>query len=255
MVAELGCAQHAVRSVPSIPVAMNPNRLLLVEDDAISRGFLNHALESLTATVVDTANDAAHALALAREHSYALWLLDANLPDSSGEQLLHDLRALHPDVPALCLTAEVQRERLDRLQAVGFAEVLQKPLSILALHAAVRRALGAIAPSDDRDALVWDDVRALQALGGNVSTMRALRGLFVAELPTQAETILRAVAAGDADGAYAEMHRLKASCGFVGSARLLDAVRGLHEAPLDPERAQHFREQVAEVLAAAQSRR
>ncbi len=229
---------------------MKPKHLLLVEDDAVSRGFLHHALESLTATVVDTAADAARALVLAREQSYALWLLDANLPDSSGEQLLRDLRALHLETPALCLTAEIDRERLDHLHAAGFSEVLQKPLTTVALLAAVRRALDA----DDSDVPVLDDARALQALGGNIAAMQALRMLFIAELPAQADTILRAVAAGDADAARAELHRLKASCGFVGSARLLHAVRALSDAPHDRQRAQRFRDQIAEVLAAAQSR-
>ncbi len=237
-----------------MPPAMKPIRLLLVEDDAVSRGFLNHALESLHATVVDTVANAAQALLLVREQAYALWLLDANLPDASGEQLLRDLRALGADVPALCLTAEVQRERLDQLRAAGFIEVLQKPLAIAALHAAVRRALGATASTDRHGvALVWDDAQALRALGGSSTAMRAMRALFVAELPAQAEAILRALAAGDTTSARAELHRLTASCGFVGSARLLDTVRALYAAPHDPPSVERFREQVTDALVSAQS--
>jgi len=232
---------------------MNPIRLLLVEDDAVSRGFLTLALQSMPATVVDTANDAAQALAQAREQSHALWLLDANLPDASGEQLLGALRELRPDVPALCLTAEVQPERLDRLRAAGFAEVLQKPLAMATLHAAVRRVLGAWHRAHD-DSMVWDDARALQALGGNAAAMEAMRGLFVAELPVQCKAILRAIAAGNADAVRAELHRLKASCGFVGSLRLLDAVHALSDSPDDPRRAEQFQAEVAAALATAQSR-
>ncbi|MEO8743604.1 MAG: response regulator [Lysobacteraceae bacterium] len=232
---------------------MNPLHLLLVEDDAVSRGFLNHALQSMPSTVVDTANDAAQAIAIVRDHIHVLWLLDANLPDASGEQLLHDLRALRPNIPALCLTAEVQRERLDGLRAAGFVDVLQKPLSIAVLHAAVRAAVdGNASPSSDQQAQVWDDAQALVALGGNAAAMHAMRTLFVAELPGQAETIARAIAHGDADTVRAQLHRLKASCGFVGSLRLLDAVRGLHDMPLDAERARYFQEQTALVLAATQ---
>jgi len=234
---------------------MNPVRLLLVEDDAVSGGFLTHALQSLPATVVDTAINAAQALAYAhsREQSHALWLLDANLPDASGEQLLGELHELRPEVSALCLTAEVDEERLGQLRAAGFLEVLQKPLTIAALHAAVRRALGSVHPGDPSDAPVWDDAQALQALGGNAAAMHAMRGLFVAELPIQAAAILRAVAAGDTNTVRAELHRLKASCGFVGSPRLFDAVRVLFDAPDNPQYAERFREQVASALAAAQS--
>mgnify|MGYP001597537800 FL=1 len=232
---------------------MNPLRLLLVEDDAVSRGFLGHALQSMPVTVVDAAHDAAQAIAIVRGNTHALWLLDANLPDASGEQLLRDLRTLRQGIPALCLTAEVQPERLDGLRAAGFAEVLQKPLAIAALHAAVRRAIdGSASPSSERQAQVWDDAQALAALGGNAAAMRAMRSLFIAELPAQAETIARAMANGDGSAVRAQLHRLKAGCGFVGSLRLLEAVHGLHEMPLDAGRGSHFREQVRLALAAAQ---
>jgi CheY-like chemotaxis protein/HPt (histidine-containing phosphotransfer) domain-containing protein len=239
------------------PRSMNPLRLLLVEDDAVSRGFLTLALHSLPATVVDTAVNAAQALAHAhsREPPHALWLLDANLPDASGEQLLAALHELRPDVPALCLTAEVEPERLERLRAAGFVEVLQKPLAIAELHAAVRRAL-ALSHHGGHGGdpqLVWDDAQALRALGGNVAAMQAMRGLFIAELPVQSATILRALAAGEDAVARAELHRLKASCGFVGSVRLLIAVRALFNAPADSRCAECFREQVASALAAAHS--
>jgi CheY-like chemotaxis protein len=228
-------------------------RLLLVEDDAVSRGFLTHALESLPVTVVVAVADAAQALAMAREQAHALWLLDANLPDASGEQLLRDLRALRPNVPALCLTAEVHPERLARLRASGFVEVLQKPLAIARLQAAVLRALGASRSNDNGDQPIWDDAQALRALGGNTTAMRAMRALFVAELLTQSEVILAALATGDEQAARAELHRLKASCGFTGSARLLDAVRSLSEAPHDPLCAERFRLRVAAALAVGQS--
>ncbi len=233
---------------------MNPIRLLLVEDDAVSRGFLTLALQSMPGTVVDTANNAAQALAHAhsREESHALWLLDANLPDASGEQLLDALRELRPDVPALCLTAEVQAERLALLRAAGFVEVLQKPLAIATLHAAVRRVLG-MQHQAEHDGMVWDDAQALRALGGNVAAMQAMRGLFIAELPIQSAAILRAIAAGDTGVARAGLHQLKASCGFVGSLRLLDAVRGLADAPHDPRCAEQFRIEVAAALDAAHS--
>ena len=236
---------------------MNPMRLLLVEDDAVSRSFLDHALRALPATV-DAAADAAQARALARDHLHALWLIDANLPDASGEQLLRDLRGLRADVPALCLTAEVQRERLDGLRTAGFIEVLQKPLTIAALHAAVAHALDAnpstrCAGSACATLPLWDDQQALRALGGNVDAMHAMRALFMAELPNQSVIIARAIADGNTDSVRAELHRLKASCGFVGSARLLEAVRALHDAPMDPACAQCFQEQVAEALAAVQS--
>lgn len=227
---------------------MNPTRLLLVEDDAVSRGFLTLALQSMPATVVDVATDAAQALAYARATAHDLWLLDANLPDARGEAVIADLRALHPTVPALCLTAECAPERLCELQAAGFAEIAQKPLTIPDLHAAVRRCL---APAGfAADAPTWDDAMALRALGGNAAAVAAMRGLFRAELPTQAAAIATAIAEGRTDAARAELHKLKASCGFVGCPHLLATVHALATTPTDPVLLQAFREQVAAATSA-----
>jgi HPt (histidine-containing phosphotransfer) domain-containing protein len=132
--------------------------------------------------------------------------------------------------------------------------VLQNPLAIATLHAAVRRVLGSRHDPAHADSMVWDDARALNALGGNAAAMQAMRGLFVAELPAQSNAVLQAIAAGDEEAVRAELHRLKASCGFVGSLRLLDAVRALSDAPDDPRRAEQFQIEVAAALAAAQPR-
>jgi CheY-like chemotaxis protein len=242
-----------VRSALLRVATMNPVHLLLVEDDPVSRGFLAEALQRFPARV-DAVSDAAQAIALVARNAYSLWLLDANLPDASGEQLLQQLRALHPQAVALCLTAELHGPRLDALGQAGFSEVLQKPLTVSALHAAVRRQLGIAMPAGangDGESVVWDDAQALRTLGGNRDAMRTLRGLFVAELPTQADTVLRAIATRDVDHIRAELHRLKASCGFVGSAQLFVAVRALHDAPMNAECASAFRDAVQDLLAAS----
>ena len=69
------------------PRASRP-RFLLVEDDIISRGFFKAALETLPADV-DTADSLASALARAEPGAHDLWLIDVNLPDCNGAQLLH----------------------------------------------------------------------------------------------------------------------------------------------------------------------
>jgi HPt (histidine-containing phosphotransfer) domain-containing protein len=47
----------------------------------------------------------------------------------------------------------------------------------------------------------------------------------------------------------AELHRLAASCGFVGAARLAAVVRELQAAPLQPQALQRFDAAVDDLLA------
>jgi DNA-binding response OmpR family regulator len=210
-------------------------RLLLVEDDAVSRAFLVDALLALPATV-----DAADSIAAARRwvarEVHDLWLVDAGLPDGDGIDCLSALREQRPEVPALAVTAEAFEDRRQSLSAAGFVEVLQKPIAIVALQAAVRRILDpASADESGPHPSLWDQTQALAAAGGRKETVLALRRLFLEELPRQRGEIVEATVHSDAGAARAILHKLKASCGFVGAHRLLAAVRALSDRPLDPE--------------------
>jgi DNA-binding response OmpR family regulator len=225
---------------------MKQPRVLLVEDDATSAAFLAEALASLPAQV-DVAGDIAQAIALARAGPHSLWLVDAHLPDGDGLDCLGALRALR-EVPALAITAGAPREELDALCAGGFLEVLMKPVSVGLLHATVRRLLGDPAGVAEPAAAftgcgklpVWEQEHALAAIGGNAGSLAKLRGLFLQELPLQREQLQRAQALGDAGAIAALLHKLRASCGFVGAARLGRAVEALSHSPLDAAALRNF---------------
>jgi CheY-like chemotaxis protein len=209
-------------------------RLLLVEDDPASRAFLAAVLEDLPATVTATAT---RAETLAGDVSQNLWLLDANLPDGSGAELLAELRRHHPATPALAHTADNTPGIHQALLATGFAAVLVKPLSAAELLAGVRKVLGLTGlptPPEVHNAEaalpIWNDAAALTALKGNADSVAALRELFLADLPKQHTAITTAAANHDSTALHREFHRLKASCGFVGAARLLAVVTAFDRA-------------------------
>lgn len=202
-------------------------RLLLVEDDPVNAAFLAAACTALPAQVVQT-DSLAEARTACGDAGFDLFLFDAHLPDGRGEDLLRILRDAGIDTVALAHTAEADAELHARLLAAGFVEVLRKPLAVADLHAALRRCL----PAPTRRPC-WDDAAALAALGGQAAHVQALRGIFLAELPGQRARIASAVAGGDDATVRAELHRLVASCGFVGAARLGDAVQAMRAAPLD----------------------
>ncbi len=195
-------------------------RLLLLEDDPTSAAALRAGLESLPATV-DVATTLAEAVVLAARGGHALWLFDLQLPDGRGDALLARLRADGLTTPALALSADPD------VAPGAFLRVLAKPLVLAELRAAVAAALpaGSLPP--------WDDVAGLAAVAGQASALRTLRQLFLDELPQQHRQVLADCRAGDGDAARAQLHRLKAGCGFVGALPLLSAVRALHAAPLD----------------------
>lgn len=230
-----------------------PIRLLLVEDDPISLDFLSEALAGVPA-IVDAAGDIAAATWLARERPYALWLLDAHLPDGDGLDCLRALRVLAP-TPALAVTASNERAELDALCAGGFLEVLVKPVSVLQAQSTVRRLLGMGAggvrePAVDFKLPVWDEDRALAALGGKGESLARLRRMFLDELPGLREQVREACADGNAVAARAVLHKLKAGCGFVGALRLGQAVESLSRLPHDARAQAEFENAAQDALQA-----
>ncbi len=78
-------------------------RILFVDADEATRRAAHHLLGQWGATV-ETARDAAEALALARGSSYSLAICDIFLPDKNGYEIFIGLRAIHPNLPIILMT-------------------------------------------------------------------------------------------------------------------------------------------------------
>ncbi|MGV8922819.1 MAG: response regulator [Thermomonas sp.] len=232
------------------PVSMP--RILLVEDDAISAAYLGEVAASLPAQV-DVASSVAEALAIAAIHRHALLLIDAHLPDGRGATLLQALRAQGVTAPALAHTAAAEVAIRDDLLAAGFADVLRKPLGMAELRQSLQRHLpqAMATPVALTDLPCWDDAAALAALGGQRTNVDALRGLFVEELPGQRHRITRACIEGNEAGVRDELHRLVASCGFVGAAQMGQVVRRMQATPLDRDALAALQSAVEDVMTSA----
>ncbi|KIQ97993.1 response regulator [Lysobacter sp. A03] len=229
-------------------------RILLVEDEPTSAAFLAAAARAAPAHV-DIAPDVATAMTLARQHTYALWMFDATLPDGSGSELLRRLRQDSPGIPAIAHTAGDDPSQLAALADAGFTKVLRKPLPTAEVQAAVRRALGLPVPAATNEpgtahaaVPVWDDRAAAAALNGNDEHVATLRGLFLDELPQACERIAAAAHTGNFDTVGAELHRLRASCGFVGAAKLVVLVKLLQAEPSNRQLMERFEAAARETL-------
>lgn len=218
---------------PSDPVP----RLLLVEDDLVSAAFLRDAASTLPAEV-HVAGSLAEARRAIDAMQFDLWLVDAHLPDGPGETLLGS-RDASAATPALAHTAATESAVRERLLSAGFRDVLCKPLGIGALHAALRTHLATTTRIEETRP-TWDDDAALRAIGGDPAHVASLRQLFLQELPGQRSRVHAAAMAGDEVAIRAELHRLAASCGFVGAAGLAAVVRELQASPRQPQALRRF---------------
>lgn len=104
--------------------------ILIVEDDETLRGIIVRNLTARGHRISEAAT-AAEALKLAGQVRPDLVLLDINLPDRSGWDVLRDLRARGAEPPTVIISAvRIKAERLMEFRPVAY---LPKPFPIEAL--------------------------------------------------------------------------------------------------------------------------
>jgi signal transduction histidine kinase len=107
-------------------------RILVVEDEASIRGFLDNGLKHLGHRPRLTA-DAAEAIAALAEEPFDLVLTDLGLPGGSGEDVARAVVRQSPRTPVILLTGWSSQLQNDEQQVEGVAQILGKPVTLKAL--------------------------------------------------------------------------------------------------------------------------
>jgi len=116
------------------------DHLLLVEDEVTLRNSLLRSLQGQAELQVSTAATLKDAVAALERVSPTLVVLDIELPDGSGLELLPELALRGMNVPILVITAHMPRFQAEVRDSTN-VEVLQKPFELSAFQRAVTERL------------------------------------------------------------------------------------------------------------------
>jgi len=122
---------------------MSSKTILIVEDNELNMKLFNDLLEAHGYKTVKT-REGTKVLELARAHNPDLILMDIQLPEVSGLDLIRwlkgadDLKA----IPVIAVTAFAMKGDEDRIRETGCEDYISKPISVLSFIETVRRHLG-----------------------------------------------------------------------------------------------------------------
>ncbi len=200
-------------------------RLLLVEDNVVNRSVAMTMLER-DLHQLDAAADVISALFHLVSKSYDAVLLDVELPNLSGIDLLRVLRQkpCYAHLPILMLTAHATPEVKAMCEAAGSSLFLTKPLKI----AQLRSALATLGTTDKKHTPpLLDPNRLLDqyALGG-VELIEQLTGGWQEDGNVQLSALSNAMAGSQALMKLS-LHALEGIAGEVGAISFLNACHQL----------------------------
>jgi CheY-like chemotaxis protein len=121
------------------PMDLPALRVLYVEDNRINALLFEEAMRLLGGIELQVAEDGAEALRAVEHWTPQALVLDANLPDMNGNELLVRLRQ-RPElaaVPAYMCSADAMAEDLQRARDSGFQGYWTKPIELNAVSAAL----------------------------------------------------------------------------------------------------------------------
>lgn len=216
---------------PMVP----PARVLLVEDDASIRRFVELALEEEPLELVQCPGLAAARAALAAGPRFDLVIADLMLGDGSGLTLLQELSAT-PGPARLAFSAGIDRSMRARLAELGVDEVLSKPVSVSALQQAVaqalqRRAAPTAAPPATQPLPTAGSAEAAarQYFGGDRALFAAYRAQCLTQFEQDVQRGDRYVDQGQVGDLRHLAHSLKSVLLMLGEAAGSAQARALEE--------------------------
>lgn len=112
---------------------MLKQKILLLEDDLLFAESLCEYLQNCD-FIVDLASNIQEALEMSYKINYDLYILDINLPDGSGLELLKSLRESDNKTPAIFLTSYRDKDTLCKGYISGCDDFLNKPVDLDELY-------------------------------------------------------------------------------------------------------------------------
>lgn len=114
-----------------VTITLKNKKILIADDDVLNQTIVRHFLSKENAEIT-IVNDGLEALSKIQSLVYDVILLDINMPNMTGEELIQkkdSFKGLNVKTPILALTANTTNEDVKRYKELGFSGVISKPFT------------------------------------------------------------------------------------------------------------------------------
>jgi PAS domain S-box-containing protein len=228
---------------PAQARAVEPRRdartVLYIEDNPSNIRLVEAILNERPEVTLLVAQQGSLGLDLAYEHRPALVLLDLNLPDISGEDVLRRLRGDRrtAGLTIVVISADATPGQVTRLRRAGADGYLTKPFEIEQFLAVIDgqpapHVAGDVPQAGASPAVPADSARSaerpldpsaletLRRLYPDTDAVEQFVVLFLNDSPAQLESLRAAAAADDDDAVRCAAHAWRGACTLTGAQRL-----------------------------------
>lgn len=113
-------------------IDLKNKKVLVADDDILNQTIVSHILNKEKANIT-LVNDGLEALSKIKNENFDVILLDINMPNMTGEELMLEKEMFvkyNSNTPFLALTANTTNEDIERYLKLGFSGVISKPYTI-----------------------------------------------------------------------------------------------------------------------------
>ena len=222
-----------------------PLHILVVEDNPVNQRLVVLLLKKYGHSVV-VANNGKEALAMLEKASFALVLMDVQMPVMDGFAATKAIRqqeeSTSTHLPIIALTARAMRDDQERCLAAGMDAYLSKPLQAHQLFATIERLCPSAVVTHQKDeeventgreqapsGVAFDQEEALAHVEGDHELLREVVGLFLVETPELLAAIRDSIMRGDGQMLELAAHSVKGAARSFGAYAACEAALKLEE--------------------------
>ncbi|MGD8567892.1 MAG: PAS domain S-box protein [Gammaproteobacteria bacterium] len=232
----------------SVTLNTYEQRILVVEDNPTNQTLIGSQLKKLGYhyNLAATGNEG---LALWKNNSYSLVLMDINLPDISGVELTQKIRNMERNrqvrdfIPIIAITALALNGDRERFLQSGLNDYIAKPIELFKLDYIIKKwtVPGNIDSSTTLDTGNCSDNPVIDAstlsryVGEEPDVQETVLRSFLVHTPDILNSIHQACEDRNAENILAACHKLKSSAQTIGAKTLADTLVELETATRDTQ--------------------